>query len=87
MCIILSRFKVVADAGSNEPGVDAKILLEALILSDGQRMETLPLEKKNALRRGCAKTILLWEQKVKWFMPDLDLGMITTPGLEIQDLR
>ena len=81
--IYYCRWKMTADPLSNEPGSEATLLLEGMILEEGQILETLP----QATRRALASTFLLWNVKLKWLMPDHQLGWLRTRGLQIFYIR
>ena len=53
---IWCRFRILVDSSHQNP----ELILEGLVLQEGQMFETLPMETKKKLERGCSKAIYLW---------------------------
>ena len=84
---IFTLWKIMADVGTNEPGTKARLMLEGIILKEDKTLENLAPNVKVELKSCRATTLFLWSTDFDWFMPELVLGWITTPGLHVLDAR
>ena len=82
--IMICRWRVDADDTSNDPGSNPRLTLEAIVIKDGPKFDSLPLETKNMLSSASGRAFYLWSTPATWHAEVPHCGLFTTPGLHIR---
>ena len=75
------RWRVQCDDLTNGPGAKVRLVLEAIVLKEGQEFAGLPPETKKVLSSASSKAFCLWLCPIEWHSPIPHLYLATKLGI------